>query len=297
MGTRPLPGVATAANEVALVSQLVESMRRVQYVSAISARPISPLRADPASDLFDPLKAAIFHKRHGNTEEAFWLVFLFVLFGKHRVTGWRLARDVYGGLGQGYIWDWGRTSANPGDLRHWIAANEAVLRGADGIQRAFGNHRKFETLKESSQRGTGRVIESYVKCVRKLGSHKMVIENALAGTGGDPRKAFQHLYGSMNDVISFGRTSKFDYLTMLGKLGLANIEAPSTYMNEATGPLKGARLLFGGSKEANISANQLDQYVIDLEGALSVGCQGMQVLEDALCNWQKSPDTFKAFRG
>jgi len=50
----------------------------------------------------------------------------------------------------------------------------------------------------------------------------------------------------MNDVERFGRTAKFDYLTMVGKLGLAAIEPGSTYMQGATGPLKGARLLFGG---------------------------------------------------
>ena len=34
-------------------------------------------------------------------------------------------------------------------------------------------------------------------------------------------------------------------LTMVGKLQLANIEPGSTYMNGATGPLDGGRLLFG----------------------------------------------------
>jgi hypothetical protein len=77
---------------------------------------------------------------------------------------------------------------------------------------------------------------------------------------------------------------------MIGKLGLANIEPPSTYVQGSTGPVKGARLLFG----VRSSAKQLDSWLIELDAQLHVG---MQVLEDALCNWQKSPTKFKPFRG
>ena len=58
-------------------------------------------------------------------------------------------------------------------------------------------------------------------------------------------QVFDYLYRSMDAVASFGRMAKFDYLTMVAKLGLAPIEPGSTYMPGATGPLSGARLLFG----------------------------------------------------
>ena len=48
----------------------------------------------------------------------------------------------------------------------------------------------------------------------------------------------------MDALKRFGRTARFDYLTMVGKLGLANIAPGSPYMVGATGPLKGAALLF-----------------------------------------------------
>jgi hypothetical protein len=94
----------------------------------------------------------------------------------------------------------------------------------------------------------------------------------------------------MDAVASFGRTARFDYLTMVGKLGLAQIEPGSTYMQGSTGPLQGARLLFGEAA----SAAALDAWLVELDGVLDVG---MQVLEDALCNWQKSPEKFIPFRG
>lgn len=81
---------------------------------------------------------------------------------------------------------------------------------------------------------------------------------------------------------------------MLGKLGLAAIEPDSTYMTGSSGPISGARLLFAGDAKAQLPAGNLDQWLVDLDARLGVG---MQVLEDALCNWQKSPSEFKAFRG
>src|SRR5437773_11418448 len=45
---------------------------------------------------------------------------------------------------------------------------------------------------------------------------------------------------------------------------------------------------------ASLTSKSADAIMSRLGACLGVG---MQVLEDALCNWQKSPDTFKPFRG
>ncbi|HBJ7371748.1 TPA: hypothetical protein LDI91_004798, partial [Salmonella enterica subsp. enterica serovar Corvallis] len=94
--------------------------------------------------------------------------------------------------------------------------------------------------------------------------------------------------------LRFGRTAKFDFLTMLEKLNIMDIEADSTYMAEATGPRRGANLLFGGSTSNIYSTTLLENWVSELDSYLNVG---MQVMEDSLCNWQKSPERFIRFRG
>lgn len=290
---RPLPGILPVSNYEAFVEQLIESIRRVTYFSVIGERDISNYRGDTSSDLFDPIKAAFLNFRHGNLEEAFWLIFLSVHFGKHRRSGWRLARDVYGSLGGPLNWDWPRTSSEPEGFRQWVSSQAETLGGGDGIPRHFGNHRKYETLKDSSPRGTGKVVESYVQWVLQYGSHEKLMEEAQRQGGGNPRKSFNYLYISMENVISFGRTARFDYLTMIGKIGLAPIEPGSTYIKGSTGPFKGAKLLFG-EKGANVS--DLEKWLVELDNHLKLYF-GMQVLEDALCNWQKCPQKFKPFRG
>ncbi|MEX0961095.1 MAG: hypothetical protein WDZ63_17595 [Burkholderiales bacterium] len=275
-----------------LLEQIIESQRRVEYVASIRGRPISASRADPSSELFDPLKAAIFHNREGNLDEAFWLVFNFVHFGKNRQTGWRLARDIYGALG-GRPWTWARISPDPEAFRSWLTSHQMTLGGRDGVERRFGNHRQYLSIDAAAPSGTGSAFVTYVQWVGTTRDHLTRINQALVESGGDSRQAFDRLFHSMSAVKSFGRLAKFDYLTMLGKLGLAQIEPGSTYMVGATGPARGARLLFGDTSN-KLSKKELDRRSVQLGAALGVG---MQVIEDALCNWQKSPGQFRAFRG
>jgi hypothetical protein len=286
-----LPGIIAVENKAALLEQLVESIRRVHYVTAIAARPISANRAHPDSDHFDPIRAAVLKAQAGEMEEASWLVFLATHFGKASGTGWLLIKDVYGALGATHNWTWPLVSTSPVDISQWIARNLATLRSGG---RKFGNHRKYESLDPAKSNSTGEVIESYVNWVMQHGSHMGLFTNALAQSGGNPRTAFGQLYKSMGAVKRFGRTGKFDYLTMIAKVGISPIVADSTYMAEATGPLRGARLLFGGTTKANLSAVVLEQKIQQLDSILGVG---MQVIEDALCNWQKSPGSFVRFRG
>ena len=285
-----LPGIQRPDRRAAFVAQVIESIRRVQYVAVIRERDVSQRRADPNDDLFDPLKAAIFFQRHGELDEAFWMVFFFVHFGKHRRSGWQYASRVYGCLGDVHNrWDWATTSADPEGFRVWLNVYQDQIR-VSGIPGGFGNHRKYQSLDAYSDVGTGAAFETYVQWVGPPRTHVELIAQALDKANRNPRKTFRNLYNSMNCVASFGRTARFDYLAMLGKLRLATIEPDSTYLQGSTGPLVGARLLFG----LQDSATQLDLRLFELEEQLEIG---MQVLEDALCNWQKHPDTFVPFRG
>ncbi|MGJ5071270.1 hypothetical protein [Bradyrhizobium oligotrophicum] len=287
----PLPGVDTDARKNALVSQMIESLRRIEYVKRMAIRPIDPRRADPSSALFDPLRAAIIHLRSNRLDEAIWLVFLATHFGKHIRDGWRLTRDIY--RSDGVPWTFDRVANNSTNFEVWLKQSYERLKG-DGTSRRFGNHRKYETLRVDSDRGTSKVVKSYVEWVGANRRHEGLLMDAQQSTADDAKAVFDQLYRSMEAVISFGRTARFDYLTMLGKLGLANIEPGVPYLVGATGPLAGARLLFGNNKNAALRPDSLDKITADLGAHLGVG---MQVMEDSLCNWQKSPDNFIAFRG
>jgi hypothetical protein len=120
-----------------------------------------------------------------------------------------------------------------------------------------------------------------------------MFEDALLRSKGDAAGAFDLLYRSMN-VASFGRLAKFDYLSMIGKVGIADIAAGSTYVAGATGPLRGAAQLFFGEEKPMVSIAALDASLAELAKHLGVT---MQDMEDAVCNWQKSPSKYVSFRG
>ena len=286
-----LEGIRAFENKTALIEQMIDSIRRIKYIQVIRDRKISQLRADPKCDIFDPLKAAIIHTSNGNIDEACWLIFLAIHFGKANPQGWALTKDIYSALDEPYTWEWKRVSFNPDALSEWIAKNYQIFMNN---KRRFGNHRKYESLNPSKSNFTGLATTSYIKWILNFGSHQALFNKVTAEANGNPREAFKALYKSMDAVYRFGRTAKFDYLTMLAKVGIINIEADSTYMGQATGPVDGAKLLFEGSTQSNISRSILDKKLINLDKHLNVG---MQVLEDALCNWQKSPGAYKSFRG
>jgi hypothetical protein len=289
---RALPGIENPAVRSVLVEQMIESLRRIEYIHFIRDHKIDPERANPANAIFDPIRAAVFRMQKGEIDEAFWLVFLSVHCGKHGKDGWRLARDVYGAMG-GKTWSWARVSHDVAGFRRWLAASEKNLKH-DGVSRRFSNHRKYQSLSASSESGTGATIASYVNWIAPPRTHPQLLRDVQKKVGQNPGVAFDYMYHAMDAVVGFGRLAKFDFLTMLGKLGLAPIRPNSAYLNTATGPLSGARLLFDGDARSRATARQLDTQLIELDSHLNVG---MQVLEDSLCNWQKSPGRFVSFRG
>lgn len=282
---RPLVGITDPRALEALALQFVASLRREDYYRLVRAKPISPDRANPHHPSFDAERAVSYHVQQGNVDEAAWMIFLMTHFAKPAGTGWLRLRDLYGGLG-GAVWDWQTVSSNPIAFKEWVAANWQQIRGK------FGNHRKYETLRPHAARNLGAVVDSYIAWIGPNG-HARRFADAIRQAGNDPHVIFSSLYDGMN-VLSFGRLAKFDYLSTIGRYGIAPIAAGSAYLDEATGPAAGARLLFDGHSNSVTKPLVLQMYLDELDTSLSVG---MAVMEDAICNWQKSPLRFKHFRG
>ncbi|EKS39844.1 hypothetical protein [Afipia broomeae] len=280
----PLLGIPDRQRTHTLALQMVASIRRLDYTQAQLKRPIDPRRADPNDPLFDPERAAIFHHKMGNIDEAVWLIFLATHFGKHGRHKWKRLIDVYSGLGK-KTWTWVAVSADPPAFRAWLSKNESKIGGA------FSNHRKYESLKTASNKGTASVIESYISWIGP--SHRARFSQLVQAGGNNPHQIFDKFYNDMH-IARFGRLGKFDFLAMLGRLDLAPIEPGSAYLDGATGPRKGVRLLIANDPDAAIDVPSMQDLLDKLDAALNVG---MQVMEDALCNWQKSPSKFVHFLG
>lgn len=276
--------------------QILDSIRRIRYMEMLTSRTdyMNPLRKEPNSELFDPLRAACLHLRENNYDEACWLVFLATHFGRSNKTGWILCRDIYSGLGT-QTWTWEAITDDFAAFEQWFASISDELTAHSSL-RQYGNHRKYETKKYHSRRSIPAVFRSYIGFIGATYSHEARFAEArsLAAT---PTALFELLYSGLNAVISFGRTARFDYLTMLRKTGLINAEPGHAFLNGATGPLQGSRLLFSNSRSAGDSLEVLNEKLTDLAEIIPAPYLKMQVIEDALCNWQKSPSHYVYFGG
>lgn len=294
--THQLLGLSSQERLEVFSLQVADSIRRIEFVKILERRDISNLRANPNSSYFDPFRAALYHKKLGNVDEAFWLVFLATHFGKSQKSGWRLCSEIYGALGQQAPWTWEAICNNVDGFRVWYDQAYRIM-SADGATRHFSNHRKYETLKPNAARSIPNVFQSYVEWIGGHHSHMAKIEEGLYAVGHDNNLLFEYLYSSVSkNVTSFGRLAAFDLVTMYSKLGLIETFPQIAYLKDATGPRKGASLMLYGHKES--SNNQvMERELRKLAEYLQLGDFSMQIMEDSLCNWQKSPDSYQYFKG
>lgn len=144
----------------------------------------------------------------------------------------------------------------------------------------FGHHRAYESINQLPL-----AFSSYIDFINEQGGHQALFRPK--GTTLDKTAYFQKLYALIRkNVYRFGRLTTFEYLCLLGKIDLAEVEPDSCYIAEASGPKRGAKLLFGMLDDA-----KLDEHAIGLADYLNVGYQEM---EAAICHWQKSPNRYIA---
>lgn len=291
--THDAKGVDTEAEVLSLAEQVIDSKRRVDFVLRVKNK---TMKSDdlftPGSGSFNPIKGASVLYNKGMIEEACWLIFLVSHFNKNSHDGWGSIEKIYSsdGLGSNLTWDY--YSKNKLSVDHWLKSN------IGSMNLRFGNHRKYESTKVGSNSCTLRVFDSYYNMVNDHGSHQKLFESVYKISENDPKISFKILYEKFfTKIFRFGRTAKFDHLCLLGKLGIADIEPGEIFVAGATGPKAGINLLMSGEKSNILSKNEANNAFNQLASYLKLDDFAMQVLEDAICNWQKSPDKYVKFNG
>ncbi|HAV4461393.1 TPA: hypothetical protein JIR21_09770 [Acinetobacter baumannii] len=271
---RHIPATAFPLEIDVLSRQLVDSINRVKYFQLIQSRPIDVKRTDPNNFLFDPLRSIIYLKNR-NLDEAFWLAFLTIHFGENYHSKWKLTKNFYNNLGQTPQLTWANVSSDPTLIDNWVSRYYS-----SGIKLKFGNHRKYESFSQLKL-----VIDSYIQLVNNSGGHQQLFKPK---PNEQPKEQFKRLFKELK-FYRFARLGLFDYLSLIYKTQLAPIQADSCHIKGSTGPKNGAKRLFG--QQTN---GKLDQLSIQLADHLGIG---YQEFEDAICNWQKSPDKYSPYTG
>ena len=261
-----VPGMPLDALE-RLAQELRQSIRKHQQ----AANRWSPARLHPG-DIAVLIQSA---HNEGALDEAYWRSFLAAHFGRcsiHSKTGTQdSAGRLLRGFGSEPVWTWQVVQGDPAAFREWLGKHQANLKSL-----SFGNHRKFESQKP---RNLWQVIDSFFTKVAQCGGSPTKLFTAAAGDAGNDQERFSVLFERLRGIKRFGRTGRFDWLTFLADLKLLDVRPDSCHLKGSTGPLAGARRLWG------------DQPVKELENLANKLAKGLkvspQVIEDALCNWQK----------
>jgi len=284
-----LLGIEDSASREALSMQIIDSVRRVEYVNLIRGKSLTVKSvANPSEGHFNPIKYASALANSGNLDEASWLVFLISHFNKNSKDGWDTVRNVYNMAGAG-IFSWKMVSSNYGHAANWLENNY------QNLNINFGNHRKYESKRIGSKNSIIDIFKSYVDMIVEFGSHKNFYSSIYNESEYDRAINFALLYEKMHSVKRFGRTAKFDHICLLGKLGIFDAEPSHCYLKGATGPARGVNLLVNGDPNISVEQVHADNVLNELAEQLPIKSFKMQILEDSICNWQKNPRIYEKF--
>lgn len=282
-----LPGIDSPDTEDSFIKQFIDSYKRIKYINTLKSRPISEDRKNPNLDIYDPIRASILHFNNGDINESVWNLLLYVHFGRNLRSNYGLIKAVYGKLGDTNIWSWNSITTNLADFRVWLGNNIDEIKSYG----SFGNHRKYQSLKINSNSGTYQTFESFFNLVDN--DFELFISSIPNAIKLDKNRFFDHLFWHFDGIVGFGRLAVFDFLCMVGKVGILQIEPGNPYLGNS-GPVEGTKLLF----DSNARARELNDFLKDIgDNAFNDYPFVMQILEDCVCNWQKSPTSYKLFRG
>jgi Alpha-glutamyl/putrescinyl thymine pyrophosphorylase clade 3 len=205
-------------------------------------------------------------------DETLWRCFLACHFGRlsaDNATKTQSATRMLCAFGPDPYWTWTRVISSTHSLRIWLIENREELKSL-----GFGNHRKYEARKP---RILYRVISGFIDWVKdRGGTPSSAFRTSSHSTS---EKSFDRLFHSFKCTFRFGRTGTFDLLCLLGNMAVLSVRPASCYLLGSTGPLSGARKLWGRRRPLELS-----QLADSTARALKIS---FDVFEDSLCMWQK----------
>ncbi len=228
------------------------------------------LKAPEKLERMDILRFIDDAQKSGNQNEAIWRAFLAGHFGRPSCSPAssnevKSAGQFLCGFSTSPMWTWERVSSKPLDLRNWLSSHRTQLQAL-----TFGNHRKYQSKKPDA---LFAVISSFLRWVKNRGGTPT--QAFQINKSESPENNFNTLHEAMQYIYQFGRTGSFDTLCLMGEMGLISIRPGSCYLKGATGPLKGAKKLWGNFDEEKLTAlademaQQLGVRIEVLEGGVS----------------------------
>ena len=260
-----------------LAKQTYDSIRRIEIYKAYKTKANKSVKnKEPFSHTSNPFILA--QRSDLGMQDRLWILYLATYFGKSNKSGWTLFNRAAFKKDGSLI----RFAEVKNDLDSYFQFLSSFDFFADCD---YSNHRKFTAKKLIGPNGVFKSLEFFVNNIELF-----ISEN---------EKDFHEMYVLAKKIPGFGRLAGFDFTSTLVKCGLNVSEPNSMYANHSTGPLDGLKLLLkltnnstSSSSQIKLSADLMDWFLKNTKIFMTG-----QVLEDAICNWQKSTTNYKRYTG
>lgn len=208
-----------------------------------------------------------------------WIIYLATYFGKSKKSNWTLFRRAAFNKKKEFI---KFESISKDKFKYY-----SYINSFDFFANAnFSNHRKYTKKSISGRKGIIRSVEYVLNNISEFSCSTTV--------------SFDTMYKRAFNIPNFGRMATFDFVCMLCKCGMKVEEPLSMYHKHSTGPLKAIEqiLMLAGinsptKEDQIIFGNELLSWFRSNTEISMIA----QVLEDAICNWQKSPSDYNHYFG
>lgn len=207
-----------------------------------------------------------------------WIIYLATYFGKSNKSKWELFNRAIFKKDHSII----KFDQIQADLDNYFK----YLSSFDFFQDcSYSNHRKYTAKKLHGDKGLFKSMEYFV--------------NNVALYSSQDEMEFHEMYILSKRIPNFGRLGGFDFTSSLVKTGFNVKEPKSMYADHSTGPLLALKLMLKltGNNTSVLSQKQLSYNLMDWFLKNSEIFMSGQVLEDAICNWQKNTSKYIRYTG
>jgi hypothetical protein len=250
-----------------LAKQTFDSIRRIQIYGTYKIR-ASQAVLDRKSFIHTSNPFVLAQRSDLNLQNRAWIIYLATYFGKSDKSKWTLFNRA--------TFDQKKSIILFDEIVLDLDKYFKYLSGFDFFDNAnYSNHRKFTPKNLKKDNGVFKSMEYFANNINQYSTSKEM--------------EFHEVYLLSQKIPNFGRLAGFDFTSSLVKCGFNIKEPKSMYADHSTGPLKGLELLLKltNNDASKISQKKLSPNLVEWFSKNSNIFMIGQVLEDAICNWQK----------
>lgn len=251
-----------------LAKQTFDSIRRIQIYETYRIKAQEAVKSKK-NFIYTSNPFVLAQRSDIYSQNKIWIIYLATYFGKSNTSKWELFNRATFQKDQSII-KFDQINTDLDDYFNYLSSFDFFQ------DCTYSNHRKYTAKKLVGSKGLFKSMEYFTNNIELYSS--------------EDEMEFNEMYLLSQKIPNFGRLGGFDFTCSLAKCKFNIREPKSMYADHSTGPLQALELLLKltNNNTSKASQKQLSSDLTDWFLNNSKIFMTGQVLEDAICNWQKN---------